>query len=156
MRKPNYPIMVAVPAFMLVASPLCAVAQRGPGLQGSQLVPERAIPRARPQQSARLPHSPLRTQNFGVNVYLVDWLGGRVAGITQPATVATAGGGMWAVSGISTPRRRKVNPTTCPTLRLRTIQPPRRRPRHPQNPTLFLLSPRRFIRHPLSDIRGMF
>ena len=79
MRKPNYPIMPVVLAFMLVASPLCAVAQRGPGLLGAQLAPERSSPRARPQQGTRLPHSPLRTQNFGGHAYhgRLAWRQGR-------------------------------------------------------------------------------
>ena len=145
MRKPNYPIMVVVLAFMLVASPFCAVAQRGPGLQGAQLVPERASPRARPQQSARLPHSPLRTQNFGGHVYhgRLAWRQGR----WHHATRNGRNGWWWDVGGVwyFYPEQIEGPPDYVSdieiadnaTRRLRTMQPPPLRPRHPQNPTLF-------------------
>jgi len=98
MRKPNYPIMLVVLAFMLVVSPLCAVAQRGPGLQGVQLAPERGSPRARPQQGARLPHSPLRTQNFGGHAYhgRLAWRQGR----WHHATRNGRNGWWWDVGGV--------------------------------------------------------
>jgi len=98
MRKPNYPIMLVVLAFMLVVSSLNAVAQRGPGFQGAQLAPERGSPRARPQQGARLPHSPLRAQNFGVHVYhgRLAWRQGR----WHHATRNGRNGWWWDVGGV--------------------------------------------------------
>ena len=166
MRKPNYPIMVAVPAFMLVASPLCAVAQRGPGLQGSQLVPERAIPRARPQQSARLPHSPLRTHTFGGHAYhgRLAWRQGR----WHHATRNGRNGWWWDVGGVwhFYPQQIEGPPDYVSDIEVAddgstevaadaTTVPS---PRHPQNPTLFsTIDPEIFralaIRHSRNALR---
>jgi hypothetical protein len=124
---------------MLVAPPFSAFAQReerGPPRLEEQTPlrkPEQQIPLRKPQEQM-----PLRTQTFGGPI-LVNSRGGMVAGITRRATVGTAGGGMWADSGISIPRRSKVRPTTCPTLRLGMKRQPSLRPqhRHPRkNPTM--------------------
>jgi hypothetical protein len=72
---------------------------------------------------------------------MVNSRGGMVAGITRRATVGTAGGGMWADSGISIPNRSKVRPTTSPTWKLQMTR--RQRHRHPRkNPTMLsIISP---------------
>ena len=164
MRKPNYPIMPVVLAFMLVASPLCAVAQRGPGLLGAQLAPERSSARARPQQGARLPHSPLRTQNFGGHAYhgRLAWRQGR----WHHATRNGRNGWWWDVGDVWYFYSEQVegppdyvsdievadNATTEGADDAITASSPPT----PPKPHFVLYYRPGFFRHPLSDIRRMF
>jgi hypothetical protein len=108
MREPTYPIIVALAA-MLVAPPFSAFAQReerGPSRLEEQTplrTPEEQTPLRKPEEQTPLrtpqEQTPLRTQTFAGHAYhgQVAWM---VAGITRRATVWTAGGGMWADTGI--------------------------------------------------------
>jgi hypothetical protein len=155
MREPIYPIIVAL-ASMLVAPPFSSFAQReerGPSRLEEQTpprTPEEQTPprtprskprcagrRSKPRRAGRR-SKPCRARKHSAATSIMVNLHGRmVAGIARRATVGTAGGGMWADSGISIPSSSKVRPTTCLTLRLRMTRRPPLRPQHPRkNPTM--------------------
>jgi hypothetical protein len=77
MRKPSYPIIVAL-ASMLVAPPFSAFAQRGERGRFEDRFP---LPNAPEEQTIRAPEeqTPLRTQTFGGHVYhgQLAWRDGR-------------------------------------------------------------------------------
>ena len=169
MSKQTYPMLAVALASLLVAPPLSAFAQREQGPQGARSAPNKgALPRggARvvPRSGARLPHSPLRTQNFGGHAYhgRLAWRQGR----WHHATRNGRNGWWWDVGDVWYFYSEQVEGPPDYVSDIEVADNEHRgggrcnhrlfAPDTSKTPLCFVLSPGRFFRHPLSDIRRMF
>ena len=141
------PLLVVALASTLVAPPLSAFAQQG--LRPTASTAAATCPESQ-FTAGTTAWSPGRTIGalapcprtiLAVAFITVTSPGSTAVYITRRATVATAGGGMWAVPGISIPSRSKVRLPTCPTLRSRMKWPLhlRRRRKHPSTLSIIAL-----------------
>jgi hypothetical protein len=134
MRKLTYRMIIVALAATVFAPPLSALTQQELEKQHQQSGTTR-----RPTVTPRQPSRPSihlgddlglvrrvrdwRTAPYPRTILVVTFImdtspGSTAAGITKRATAITAGGGMWAVPGISMLSRSKVRQPTFPTLTL--------------------------------------